>query len=82
MLMKVKNPYIVNYYGIHNYNNEDYLVTEYLSDGSVTNYLQKHGKSVSLLQILSMAKDACNGMLYLQRRKIGLNLYLTTNSNF
>jgi len=71
MLQSLNHPNIVRFYGIHNApNGENFLVMEYMSQGSLDEVLRLEQKQILLEDLLLMAKDAASGMLYLNEKGI------------
>lgn len=50
--------------------NEKYLMTNYymLIGGSLLSYLRNNSKTLSVLQLVSMCRDAAAGMMYLESK--------------
>lgn len=64
MLMKMKHPNVVAYFGFYKSEGEGFMmVTEYLPFGSVLELLQTRGKELTQNQLLKMAQDAAAGMM-------------------
>jgi len=71
VLKSLRHPNIVQFFGIHVSSDDDYyLVTEYLSEGSLDNLLRNQKDDIFLLDLLSMAKDTASGMIYLNEKNI------------
>lgn len=54
MLMKLKHPNVVSFFGFYNHEGQSYMVTEYLPLGSVLELIQTKGKELSLAELLKM----------------------------
>lgn len=46
-----------------------YIVTEYITNGCLLNYLKSHGKGLEPSQLLEMCYDVCEGMAFLERHQ-------------
>jgi len=68
-LMKLRHPNVVQYLGMFTHEGKDFIVTEYLSHGSVKSLLEKN-PYITSLEIIGMARDAAAGMSFLSNQKI------------
>ncbi|NXX81087.1 BMX kinase, partial [Urocolius indicus] len=65
-MMKLNNPKLVRLYGVCSKSYPIYLVTEYMSNGSLLSYLRSHGKELQPLQLLEICYDVCDAMAFLE----------------
>eukprot|EP01118_Nematostelium_gracile_P008088 TRINITY_DN2660_c0_g1_i1.p1 TRINITY_DN2660_c0_g1~~TRINITY_DN2660_c0_g1_i1.p1 ORF type:complete len:616 (-),score=150.97 TRINITY_DN2660_c0_g1_i1:141-1988(-) len=71
LMKKFRHPNIVSYYGIYQDLDKGlYIVTEYLSHGSLLHLLLDRKKYFSRGRLINMAKDISAGMIYLHFKKI------------
>jgi len=71
MLQSLNHPNIVRFYGIHSsLDGKKYLVMEYIRKGSLDVVLQMERGNLTRTELLSFAKDAASGMLYLSEKGI------------
>jgi len=69
LLSGLHHPNIVQYFGNYRRDGKDYIVTEFLPLGSVKDFLVQD-KSISVDNILKMARGTAAGMLYLSENGI------------
>jgi serine/threonine protein kinase len=71
MLQSVSHPHVVNFLGCYT---DDagfkYIVTEFMSHGSLQSLVQKLASSLTATDLLAMARHAAAGMRYLEQQKI------------
>ncbi|NWH79672.1 BMX kinase, partial [Piaya cayana] len=65
-MMKLYHPKLVRLYGICSKSYPIYLVTEYMPNGCLLNYLRNHGKELQPLKLLEICYDVCDAMAFLE----------------
>uniref|UniRef100_A0A8I3Q9B6 Tyrosine-protein kinase n=1 Tax=Canis lupus familiaris TaxID=9615 RepID=A0A8I3Q9B6_CANLF len=65
-MMKLSHPKLVKFYGVCSKRYPIYIVTEYITNGCLLNYLKSHGKGLEASQLLEMCYDVCEGMAFLE----------------
>jgi len=70
LLQQCRHPCITQYLGIYTNSGVKYIVTEYLSHGSLDVLLRAEKTNISHLDLLALAKDAANGMSFLEKKRI------------
>ncbi|XP_047391837.1 cytoplasmic tyrosine-protein kinase BMX isoform X6 [Sciurus carolinensis] len=65
-MMKLNHPKLVKFYGVCSKKYPIYIVTEYITNGCLLNYLKSHGKELEPSQLLEMCYDVCEGMAFLE----------------
>nr|XP_008542993.1 PREDICTED: cytoplasmic tyrosine-protein kinase BMX isoform X3 [Equus przewalskii] len=68
-MMKLSHPKLVKFYGVCSKKYPIYIVTEYITNGCLLNYLKSHGKGLEPSQLLEMCYDVCEGMAFLERHQ-------------
>lgn len=63
---KLSHPKLVKFYGVCSKKYPIYIVTEYITNGCLLNYLKSHGKGLETSQLLEMCYDVCEGMAFLE----------------
>lgn len=63
---KLSHPKLVKFYGVCSKRYPIYIVTEYITNGCLLNYLKSHGKGLETSQLLEMCYDVCEGMAFLE----------------
>uniref|UniRef100_A0A8C5L9W1 Tyrosine-protein kinase n=1 Tax=Jaculus jaculus TaxID=51337 RepID=A0A8C5L9W1_JACJA len=66
IMMKLSHPKLVKFYGVCSKKYPIYIVTEYITNGCLLNYLKNHGKGLEPSQLLEMCYDVCEGMAFLE----------------
>ncbi|MEQ2160343.1 hypothetical protein GOODEAATRI_032738 [Goodea atripinnis] len=66
LMMKLSHPKLVQLYGVCSQQKPIYIVTEFMQQGSLVNFLRQKRGSFSLGSMLSMCLDVCEGMEYLE----------------
>lgn len=56
----------MKFYGVCSKIYPIYIVTEYITNGCLLNYLKSHGKGLETYQLLEMCYDVCEGMAFLE----------------
>jgi len=70
ILQQCRHPCITQYLGIYTNSGVKYIVTEYLSHGSLDVLLRKENTRISHDDLLVLAIDAANGMSFLEKKRI------------
>ncbi|GAB2232369.1 hypothetical protein Droror1_Dr00011401 [Drosera rotundifolia] len=70
ILREVEHENVVRFVGACTKSPHFCIVTEYLSGGSLYNYLHKNSRKLKLSQYLNFAIDVCKGMEYLHQNNI------------
>ena len=65
MLLRLRHPCVVQFYGVSFAHDDCYLVTEYCSRGSLYDFLQDKTNALPLTLQLQMAVDAAKGIMFL-----------------
>ncbi|ERE63125.1 cytoplasmic tyrosine-protein kinase BMX-like protein [Cricetulus griseus] len=65
-MMKLSHPKLVKFYGVCSKKYPIYIVTEYITNGCLLNYLKSNGKGLETSQLLEMCYDVCEGMAFLE----------------
>ncbi|XP_017367853.1 cytoplasmic tyrosine-protein kinase BMX isoform X1 [Cebus imitator] len=65
-MMKLNHPKLVKFYGVCSKEYPIYIVTEYITNGCLLNYLKSYGKGLEPSQLLEMCYDVCEGMAFLE----------------
>ncbi|XP_063099004.1 cytoplasmic tyrosine-protein kinase BMX isoform X4 [Cavia porcellus] len=68
-MMKLSHPKLVKFYGVCSEKYPIYIVTEYIANGCLLNYLKGHGKGLEPSQLLEMCYDVCEGMAFLESQQ-------------
>ncbi|KAG8519784.1 Cytoplasmic tyrosine-protein kinase BMX [Galemys pyrenaicus] len=68
-MMKLSHPKLVKFYGVCSKKYPIYIVTEYITNGCLLNYLKSHGKGLEPSQLLEMCYDVCEGMAFLESQQ-------------
>lgn len=66
---KLSHPKLVKFYGVCSERYPICIVTEYITNGCLLNYLKSHGKGLEPSQLLEMCYDVCEGMAFLERHQ-------------
>ncbi|XP_058238161.1 cytoplasmic tyrosine-protein kinase BMX-like isoform X2 [Hemibagrus wyckioides] len=66
IMMKLRHPKLVRLYGVCTECFPIYIVTEFMSNGCLLEYLRQHGKELQPQRLLSMCLDVCEAMAYLE----------------
>ncbi|XP_052537892.1 tyrosine-protein kinase TXK-like isoform X4 [Tympanuchus pallidicinctus] len=67
LMMKLSHPKLVQLYGVCTRQKPLYVVTEFLENGCLLNYLRQWRGKLSRDMLLGMCLDVCEGMEYLER---------------
>ena len=70
ILKKVKHPNIIQLLGVCTREPPLLLITEFMSNGNMVDYLQGSGKDAGVTVLLHMAQQVCSAMVYLHSLKI------------
>ncbi|CAH2300139.1 tyrosine- kinase Tec isoform X1 [Pelobates cultripes] len=66
VMMKFTHPKLVQLYGVCTQQRPIYIVTEFMEQGCLLNYLRQKNGQFSRDLLLSMCQDVCEGMTYLE----------------
>ncbi|XP_072527200.1 cytoplasmic tyrosine-protein kinase BMX-like isoform X2 [Salminus brasiliensis] len=66
IMMKLRHPKLVKLHGVCTERFPIYIVTEFMSNGCLLDYLKGHGKELQPPQLLNMCLDVCEAMSYLE----------------
>ncbi|XP_014913090.1 tyrosine-protein kinase Tec [Poecilia latipinna] len=66
LMMKLSHPKLVQLYGVCSQQRPIYIVTEFMQQGCLVNYLRQRRGSFSPGLLLEMCLDVCEGMEYLE----------------
>ncbi|XP_066571117.1 tyrosine-protein kinase BTK [Amia ocellicauda] len=66
VMMKLRHQNLVQLYGVCTKQRPIYIVTEFLSNGCLLNYLRETIKRPTAIELLEMCKDVSEGMAYLE----------------
>ncbi|XP_033866894.1 cytoplasmic tyrosine-protein kinase BMX-like [Acipenser ruthenus] len=69
IMMKLRHPKLVSLYGVCTKAYPIYIVTEYMSNGCLLDYMKAHGKELQQTQLLEMCLDVCDAMTYLESQQ-------------
>ncbi|XP_059577274.1 tyrosine-protein kinase TXK [Alligator mississippiensis] len=69
VMMKLSHPKLVQLYGVCIQHKPLYIVTEFMENGCLLNYLRQRYGKLNKEMLLSMCQDVCEGMVYLERKK-------------
>ncbi|NXY84182.1 TXK kinase, partial [Alcedo cyanopectus] len=67
VMMKLCHPNLVQLYGVCIHHKPLYVVTEFMENGCLLNYLRQRRGKLGRDALLSMCQDVCEGMEYLER---------------
>ncbi|XP_054060220.1 tyrosine-protein kinase TXK-like isoform X4 [Rissa tridactyla] len=67
VMMKLSHPKLVQLYGVCTHHKPLYVVTEFMENGCLLNYLRQRRGKLGRDMLLSMCQDVCEGMEYLER---------------
>ncbi|KAI4875048.1 hypothetical protein NFI96_014254 [Prochilodus magdalenae] len=66
IMMKLRHPKLVRLHGVCTERFPIYIVTEFMSNGCLLDYLRSHGKELQPPQLLNMCLNVCEAMVYLE----------------
>ncbi|KAI1899785.1 hypothetical protein AGOR_G00065320 [Albula goreensis] len=69
IMMKMRHPKLVALHGVCTRVYPIYIVTEYMSNGSLLDYLRTHGTELGQALLLEMCEDVCGAMVYLENKQ-------------
>uniref|UniRef100_K7G2B8 Tyrosine-protein kinase n=1 Tax=Pelodiscus sinensis TaxID=13735 RepID=K7G2B8_PELSI len=69
VMMKLSHPKLVQLYGVCIQHKPLYIVTEFVENGCLLNYLRQRQGKLNNEMLLSMCQDVCEGMEYLERNR-------------
>ncbi|XP_005232165.2 tyrosine-protein kinase TXK isoform X2 [Falco peregrinus] len=67
VMMKLSHPKLVQLYGVCTRHRPLYVVTEFMENGCLLNYLRQRRGKLGRDMLLSVCQDVCEGMEYLER---------------
>ncbi|XP_021557344.1 tyrosine-protein kinase TXK [Neomonachus schauinslandi] len=67
VMMRLSHPRLVQLYGVCIQQKPLYIVTEFMENGCLLNYLRDRRGTLTNEMLLSMCQDTCEGMEYLER---------------
>lgn len=72
IMRKCRHPKLVPCYGVCSQEEPLLIITEYMCNGSLLDYLRsnREGKNLKLLELMDMASQICSGMAYLEQQKL------------
>jgi len=70
VLMSLAHPFVVLYLGTYTSNGRMFIVTEYMKEGNLQNFVSKYASSLEAFDLVEMAKQAAAGMTYLHSKSI------------
>jgi serine/threonine protein kinase len=70
LINRLLHPSIVLYMGMCIYDDQYAMITEFLSNGSLFDYLHKHHKKLSQERTFYIIKDIALGMTYLHGKRV------------
>ncbi|XP_053554926.1 tyrosine-protein kinase BTK [Bombina bombina] len=68
-MMKLSHQNLVQLYGVCTKQRPIFIITEYLSNGCLLSYLRELRGRVGLVDLLTMCKDVCSAMTYLESKQ-------------
>ncbi|XP_029459082.1 cytoplasmic tyrosine-protein kinase BMX [Rhinatrema bivittatum] len=69
VMMNLSHPKLVQLYGMCTEKYPIYIVTEFMSNGSLLSYLKDHGKELQPFQLLEMCYNVCEAMEFLEHHQ-------------
>ncbi|XP_046696856.1 cytoplasmic tyrosine-protein kinase BMX-like isoform X2 [Silurus meridionalis] len=69
IMMKLRHPKLVRLHGVCTECFPIYIVTEFMSNGCLLEYLRHHGKELQPQRLLTMCLDVCEAMAYLEEKQ-------------
>ncbi|XP_014345050.1 cytoplasmic tyrosine-protein kinase BMX [Latimeria chalumnae] len=66
VMMKMKHPKLVQLYGVCTKMYPIYIVTEFMANGCLLDYLKAHKKNLTKSRLLVMCRDVCEAMVFLE----------------
>jgi len=70
ILKSIEHPYIVHFFGIWNSPEALFIVTEFMDEGALDQFLIRNSKLIKLNDLVNMATQASDAMEYLEQLKI------------
>jgi serine/threonine protein kinase len=70
ILKQIRHPNIIQLLGVCTREPPLLIITEFMPNGSILDYLQGPGKDVGMAALLNMAQQVCSAMVYLHSVKI------------
>ncbi|XP_036396739.1 cytoplasmic tyrosine-protein kinase BMX-like [Megalops cyprinoides] len=69
IMMKLRHPKLVALHGVCTDTYPIYIVTEYMSNGCLLDYLKTYGREMQQPHLLDMCLDVCDAMVYLESQQ-------------
>uniref|UniRef100_A0A8B9PV26 non-specific protein-tyrosine kinase n=1 Tax=Apteryx owenii TaxID=8824 RepID=A0A8B9PV26_APTOW len=69
VMMHLSHPKLVQLYGVCTHHRPLYVVTEFMENGCLLNYLRQRRGKLSRDVLLGMCQDVCEGMQYLEKNR-------------
>ncbi|XP_043928728.1 cytoplasmic tyrosine-protein kinase BMX [Protopterus annectens] len=69
VMMKIKHPRLVQLYGVCTNKYPIYIVTEFMANGCLLDYMKKCGKELQPFHLLHMCQDICEAMDFLESKQ-------------
>ncbi|XP_023656564.2 cytoplasmic tyrosine-protein kinase BMX isoform X2 [Paramormyrops kingsleyae] len=69
IMMRLKHPKLVSLHGVCTEAYPFYIVTEYMENGNLLEYLKTHGDECPPSRLLDTCLDVCDAMCYLERQQ-------------
>ncbi|CAB3408663.1 unnamed protein product [Caenorhabditis bovis] len=70
IMKQCDHPNLVKLYAVCTREEPFYIITEYMSNGSLLHYLRNDGNTLGIQALVDMAAQIANGMMYLEERKL------------
>ncbi|CAD6184941.1 unnamed protein product [Caenorhabditis auriculariae] len=70
IMKQCDHPNLVKLYAVCTREEPFYIITEYMSNGSLLHYLRNDGSALGIQALVDMASQIANGMTYLEERKL------------
>ena len=76
-MKKLRHPKLIQLYAVCTVEEPIYIITELMKNGSLLEYLQGEGRTLSLPELIDMAAQVASGMAYLESKNY-IHRYSTT----
>ncbi|CAI4225789.1 unnamed protein product [Auanema sp. JU1783] len=70
IMKQCDHPNLVKLYAVCTREEPFYIITEYMCNGSLLQYLRSDGNNLAIQALVDMAAQVANGMMYLEERKL------------
>ncbi|CAI5440339.1 unnamed protein product [Caenorhabditis angaria] len=70
IMKQCDHPNLVKLYAVCTREEPFYIITEFMSNGSLLHYLRNDGNTLGIQALVDMAAQIANGMMYLEERKL------------